>query len=54
MGWTVSEFSLDFAYQFRSGEEVTGPNPGLPDTVGYRIEDNCFVILAIIYFRHMG
>ncbi len=53
LGWTVKErFSLDFAYQFRWGEEVNGANlgRGLPE-IDYRIEEHFFVSSLIVYFR---
>jgi len=53
LGWTVKDqFSLDFAYQFRWGEEVSGRNlsVGYPSNIDYSIEEHFFVISLIKYF----
>jgi len=53
LGWTFRErFSLDFAYQFRWGEEVSGRNlgEGRLENIDYGIEEHFYVVSLVTYF----
>ena len=49
-GWSTKRYSVDFAYQYRSGEDVNGRNLGLPSATRFRIEEHWLVGSVIVYF----
>jgi len=54
LGCTVKEkFSLDFAYQYRWGDEIEGRNLGggsYVEVIDYRIQEQLFIGSVIVYF----
>lgn len=48
-GWTTRRFSLDVAYQYRVGEEVSGRNLGLGGVTKFDVEEHWLVTSLIIY-----
>jgi long-chain fatty acid transport protein len=49
-GLSNNRCSLDFAYQFRYGEDVNGSNLGLSSESKYHVEEHWFVASVIFYF----
>jgi len=49
-GWSTKRYSVDFAYQFRWGDEASGRNLGLDRATRYRIEEHWLVASVIVYF----
>jgi long-subunit fatty acid transport protein len=49
-GWSTKRYSVDFAYQFRWGDDASGRNLGLDRATRYRIEEHMLVASLIVYF----
>jgi len=49
-GWTNEQFSLDFAYQFRQSEDISGRNIGLSGATDFNAQEHWFITSLIIYF----
>jgi long-subunit fatty acid transport protein len=49
-GLTTNWYSLDFAYQFRFGEDVSGRNLGLDRSLDYNVQEHRLIGSLVIYF----
>jgi len=49
-GLSTGRFSIDFAYQFRHGQDVSSRNLGLLDGASFSVDEHWFISSIILYF----